>query len=202
MTGAATIAGGFAETGAGAWLAARGQPAAFCGATTRRRRKGWIVRDRARLEHVETSGSAKFSISSRPFLTHVQCAAPVSAVSSKVLVAPLQAHAGSEMLKPIPMGVRGAICVSRFDKEWVVLATVSRTTRIVVEDGETLSVRPEAAVAWTGGRPTGFCPKIGVLDMLLPRGPRNLLLHFHGPCIVWAEGAPEIVPCAAGRRVF
>ena len=69
------------------------------------------------------------------------------------------------------------------------MATASRTTRIVVEDGGTLSVRPGAIVAWTGGRPTGFVRKLGIWDMLLPRAPRDLMLHFHGPCIVWAEGA-------------
>ena len=74
---------------------------------------------------------------------------------------------------------------------WVVMATASRTCRIQVEDGGTLSVRPEAVVAWTGGAPTGSCRKLGLFDILLPRGPRDLLLDFHGPCIVWAEGSGE-----------
>lgn len=69
------------------------------------------------------------------------------------------------------------------------MATASRTTRVAVPEGETLSVRPESAVAWTGQRPSGFCPKLGLLDLLLPRGPKNLLLRFHGPCLVWLEGA-------------
>ena len=69
------------------------------------------------------------------------------------------------------------------------MATSSRATRFKVEDGDTLSVRPEAVVAWTGNRPTGFCPKLGLWDFLLPRGPKDLMLHFHGPSVVWVEGA-------------
>ena len=69
------------------------------------------------------------------------------------------------------------------------MATASRTARLQVADGDTLSVRPESVVAWTGNRPTGFCQKLGLWDILLPRGPRNLLLHFHGPSVVWVEGA-------------
>ena len=72
---------------------------------------------------------------------------------------------------------------------WVVMATASRTARMAVADGDTLSVRPEAVVAWTGPRPSGFCPKLGIWDVLLPRGPKDLLFTFHGPCIVWIEGA-------------
>ena len=69
------------------------------------------------------------------------------------------------------------------------MATASRTARLSVEDGDTLSVRPEAVVAWTGQRPTGFCPKLGIWDILLPRGPKDLLYSFHGPCLVWIEGS-------------
>ena len=69
------------------------------------------------------------------------------------------------------------------------MATTSRTERIQVADGDMLSVRPDAVVAWTGNRPTGFCPKLSVWDVLLPRGPRNMLFHFHGPSVVWIEGA-------------
>ena len=53
----------------------------------------------------------------------------------------------------------------------------------------TLSARPEAVVAWTGKRPTGFCPKLSIWDILLPRGPRDLLFTFYGPGIVWIEGS-------------
>ncbi len=186
---AARIESGFAEVGAGSWLVSRGQPAAFLGSAVRRRRKGWLVRDRRGLGLVETSAAAKCADSRRPFLTHIPCAAPISAVTDKVLVAPAAARTGAYMLKVIPMSVRSAVCVTEFEKEWVVMATSSRTARMSVEDGDTLSVRPEAAVAWTGRRPTGFCPKLGLWDIILPRGPKDLFFHFHGPCVVWVEGS-------------
>ena len=63
------IEGGFAEVGAGAGLMGRAQPAAFFGDAVRRRRKGWVVRDRGRLDLVETTAAAKCSDSVRPFLT-------------------------------------------------------------------------------------------------------------------------------------
>ena len=167
----------------------RGQPAAFFGSAVRRRRKGFLVRDRQSLDLVETSSAAKCADARRPFLTHIPCAAPIHAVSSKVLVAPASARAGAQSMKVIPMSMRSVLCVTEFGGEWVVMATASRTVRLQVEDGDTLSVRPESVVAWTGSRPTGFCPKLGVWDILLPRGPRDLLLHFYGPSVVWAEGA-------------
>ena len=84
------------------------------------------------------------------------------------------------------------------------MATASRTARVQVGEGDTLSVRPDAAVAWTGNHPTGFCPKLGLFDILLPRGPKDLLLHFHGPCVVWIEGsnnrAPQLPPYPYARR--
>ena len=189
MTDAATIAGGFAEVEAGAYLAGRGQPAACLGDAVRRRRKGFFLRDRGSLDLVATSGRAWFADSSRPFLTHIPCAAPVSAVSAKVLVAPESARSGADLVRVVPMSMKGALCVTSFEKEWIVTATASRTTRISVEDGGTLSVRPGAVVAWTGRRPTGYVRRLGIWDILLPRSPRELVLHFHGPCVVWAEGA-------------
>ena len=191
------IEGGFAEVGAGAWLMGRGQPAAFFGSAVRRRRKGFFLRDRSALDLVETTGAAKCADARRPFLTHIPCAAPISAASAKVLVAPAAARTGAEVVKMIPMSLKGSLCVTVFGEEWVVLATASRTARLQVADGDTLSVRPESVVAWTGNRPTGFCPKLGLWDILLPRGPKNLLLHFHGPSVVWVEGvhAPNLQPC-------
>ena len=188
------IEGGFAEVGAGAWLMGRGQPAAFFGSAVRRRRKGFFLRDRSILDLVETTGAAKCADARRPFLTHIPCAASISAASAKVLVAPAAARTGAEVVKMIPMSLKGSLCVTVFGEEWVVLATASRTARLQVADGDTLSVRPESVVAWTGNRPTGFCPKLGLWDILLPRGPRNLLLHFHGPSVVWVEGvhAPNL----------
>ena len=183
------IEGGFAEVGAGAWLMGRGQPAAFFGSAVRRRRKGIFLRDRSALDLVETTAFAKCADARRPFLTHIPCAAPISAASAKVLVAPAAARTGAEVVKMIPMSIKGSLCVTVFGENWVVLATASRTARLQVADGDTLSVRPESVVAWTGNRPTGFCPKLGLWDVLLPRGPRDLLLHFHGPSVVWVEGA-------------
>ena len=89
---AVRIEGGFAEVGAGAWLMSHGQPAAFFGSSSCSRLKGWFVRDRPSLDLVETTAAAKCADASRPFLTHVACAAPVFSVSSKVLVAPAAAR--------------------------------------------------------------------------------------------------------------
>ena len=184
------------------------------GEAVRRHRKGWIVRDRTALELVETPGRAFFADAARPFLTHIPCAAPISAVSSKVLLAPAAARTGAELLKVVPMSIRHSLCVTHFGpagevvepsndptikrsndqttQRFIILATASRTRRIAVEDGETLSVAPQAVAAWTGNRPTGFVRRLGVMDILLPRMPRGLMLHFHGPCIVWLEGANHL----------
>ena len=198
------IEGGFAEIEAGLWLMGRGQPAAFFGKAVRRRRRGWCVRDRSRLELVETTAGARCADSSRPFLTHIPCAAPVFAVSDKVLVAPAAARKDAHLVKAIPMSSRNALCVTEFSPEdsqgqrdvetpaWVVMSTQGRTARVQLADGETISARPEAVVAWTGKMPTGFCPKLSILDVLLPRGARNLLLTFYGPGIVWIEGSHDL----------
>jgi len=188
VTDAVVIANGFVEVGAGKWLMGRGQPAAFFGKAIRHPRRGWCVRDRARLDLVETTAVSKCADRSRPFLTHIPCAAPVSAVSSKVLVAPASSRKGSQLVKLVPMSLQRAVCVTEFGSEWVVMSTEGRTTRVLLSDGDTLSVRPDAVVAWTGPNPSGFCPKLGILDILLPRGPRDLMFSFHGPCMVWLEG--------------
>ena len=207
MTSQVAIEGGFAEVAAGAWLMGRGQPAAFFGRAVRRRRAGWRVRDRSALDLVETTAAAKCADAARPFLTHIPCAAPVFAVSGKVLVAPAAARKDAHLVKVVPMSAKRALCVTefaQFDAEqppnhpttqppnqsaWVVMATASRTCRMPLEDGQTLSVRPEAVVAWTGKMPTGFCPKLSIWDVILPRGPRDLLFTFYGPGVVWAEGS-------------
>ena len=215
------IESGFVEVEAGLWLMGCGQPAAFFGAAVRRRRKGWLVRDRSRLDLVETTAAAKCADSSRPFLTHIPCAAPVFAVSGKVLVAPASARKGSHLVKAIPMSARNSLCVTEFgldvespatskpqDHEmssWVVMATRGRTTRIRLAEDETVSARPEAVVAWTGKMPTGFCQKLSIWDVLLPRGTRNLLLTFYGPGIVWIEGSQNLQalkPSNFYRRVY
>ena len=183
------IENGFAEVEAGSWLMSCGQPAVFFGKAVRRRRKGWRVCDRARLDLVETTGASKCADSSRPFLTHIPCAASVFAVSAKVLVAPAAARKDAHLVKVVPLNARSALCVTEFAEEWVVMATAGRTARVALAEEETLSARPEAVVAWTGKKPTGFCPKLSIWDILLPRGPRDLLFTFYGPGIVWIEGS-------------
>ena len=234
MTSQVAIEGGFAEVAAGAWLMGRGQPAAFFGRAVRRRRAGWRVRDRSALDLVETTAAAKCADASRPFLTHIPCAAPVFAVSGKVLVAPAAARKDAHLVKVVPMSAKRALCVTefaQFDAEqppnhpttqppnhlttqppnhlttqppnqsaWVVMATASRTCRMPLEDGQTLSVRPEAVVAWTGKMPTGFCPKLSIWDVILPRGPRDLLFTFYGPGVVWAEGSSHQATSLTGRQ--
>ena len=192
------IEGGFAKVEAGLWLMGRSQPAAFFGSAVRRRRRGLFVRDRSRLSLVETAGKAWCADASRPFLTHIPCAANVFAVSDKVLVAPAGARIGAHVVKAIPMSWTSSICTTEFGiaseesddaSSWVVMATRSRTARVALSDGETFSVRPDSVVAWTGGKPTGFCPKVGLLDVIFPRMPRDLLFTFYGPSIVWFEGS-------------
>ena len=218
MDGAVKIEGGFAEVGAGAWLMGRAQPAAFFGAAVRRRRKGWIVRDRGRLDLVETNGAAKCADAVRPFLTYIPCAEPIFAVSDKVLVAPMSARKDAYLVKAIPMSAKGSLCATEFGErgmgngepgtgneepcgKWVVMATAGRTTRVSVPDGETFSARSEAVVAWTGRLPTGFCPKLSIWDILLPRGPRDLLFTFYGPSIVWIEGSVDGRPSAFNSQL-
>lgn len=198
MGEAVTIESGFAEVGAGSWLVSRGQPAAFLGSAVRRPRRGWFVRDRSALDLVETTGRTFCADAARPFLTLIPCAAAIFAVSCKVLLAAAAARTASEIVKIVPLSMRGAICATVFggekstastpDAGFVVMATASRTKRVSVEDGDTLSVRPESVVAWTGNRPTGFVRRLRIWDVLLPRAPRDMVLHFHGPCVVWLEG--------------
>lgn len=183
------IEGGFAEIGAGAWLMGRAQPAAFFGTARRLPRKGWRVPDRGALELVETSAAAKCADAAKPFLTHIPCAATVFAVSSKVLVAPAKARKNAAMVRVVPMSARGAFVATEFAEEWLVTATESRTARIVLAEEDTLCARPEAVVAWTCKAPTGYCPRLTALDLILPRNPANLMLTFYGPGIVWVEGS-------------
>ena len=115
MEGRVDIANGFAAIGAGLWLLAPSQPAAFEGAMTRRRRTGWRVPDRAALDLVELDGPARCATAERPFLTHIPCAAPIHAVSAKVLVAPASARRGAEVVRPVPLSAKGSFCVTQFD---------------------------------------------------------------------------------------
>ena len=147
------------------------------------------LRDNQNPEDGANGARAWCSASACPFLTRIDCGVPVTAVSDKVLVAPAAARSGARLLRVVPMSFARSIRTTEFSSEWVVMATRSRTARVALADGESLGVRPEAAVAWTGPRPSGFCPRLRLLDVLLPRGPRDLLLHFHGPAIVWIEGS-------------
>ena len=222
------LSSGFAVVGAGAWLFGRAQPAAVRGTLRVRGLKGFVCPDRGALSrgelsaeksHAESAENAEFkshaesaegteqdarawcAASACPFLTRIDCGVPVTAVSDKVLVAPAAARSGARLLRVVPMSFARSIRTTEFSSEWVVMATRSRTARVALADGESLGVRPDAAVAWTGARPTGFCPRLRLLDILLPRGPRDLLLHFHGPAIVWIEGSePLPLRTAAPRR--
>ena len=159
------------------------------------------LRDNQSPEDGAGGARAWCSASACPFLTRIDCGAPVTAVSDKVLVAPVAARSGACLLRVVPMSFARFLRTTEFTSEWVVMATRSRTVRVALADGESLGVRPDAAVAWTGARPTGFCPRLRLLDVLLPRGPRDLLLHFHGPAIVWIEGSqPLPLRTAAPRR--
>ncbi|MBR4221406.1 MAG: hypothetical protein IKR81_09635 [Victivallales bacterium] len=186
----ATIENGFATVGKGSWLVGAMQPTAVLGNCVPRSLKGWIVPDRANLHIADVEGTARCGMANRPFLTQITCAAPVTAVSAKLLVAPAAARKGGRMLRVIPFSFRNAICVTECETEWVVMATQSRTMRLSLEEEQMLTLRVESAVAWTTKPPTGFCPRISVWDILIPkRRERELVLHFYGPGIVWMEGS-------------
>lgn len=202
----ATIENGFAQVADGVWLMSRGQPAAFRGTSSESRLRGWIVPDRAALvlRTVASGGSAHCADGGRPFLTRLDAPAEavLSVVSAKILLAPAAARTCGRLVRVIPMSFRGAVCTTEFASGWVVAATRSRTTRIALAEGETLSVRPAALVAWTGRPPTGSVPRIRLRDIFLPCAPRSLLLNFYGPSVVWIEGTAEVArPPRWGRRV-
>jgi len=198
----ATIENGMAKVPAGKWLAGRLQPAAFFGAAAVRSQRGLFVPDRASVLSVETSGEAWCADSKRPFLTRLAALPDTSlcVVSEKILVAPAESRVTARNVKLVPLSFRRTTTVTEFRFGWTVAATASRTTHVAVADGETLTVRPEALVAWIGRDPTGFCPKLSLLDMLLPRQPKNLAFTFHGPCDVWFEGSRTPSPAKAWAR--
>ena len=192
------IANGFAKTAAGEWLAAPGQPAAAFGRFTEKGLRGFLVPDRAAVRRIEVARGASeensslwFAAAERPFLTRLDAPPddPLNLVSSKLLVAPVAARLGAQRIRPIPMSLRASFAVTSFRGGWAVAATASRVERIVVEAGQTLAVAPAALVGWIGKKPTGFCPRLGFLDLILPRTPRNFALDFHGEAVVWVEGA-------------
>ncbi len=184
---------GMARVVAGSYLAAEAQPVACFKTVKVSGLGGFIVPDRAALRTVETTGEAYFASAESPFLTALTALpdTPLGVVSTKLLVAPREARQKGLSLKVIPMSFARAIPVTLLQKSWCVLATKSRVTRVTLEEGETLTVRPEALVAWIGKMPTGFCPKLRLIDIFLPRNPRNLALNFHGPATVWFEGSDK-----------
>ena len=199
MTGEAEIAGGCARVPGGEWLMAVNQPAASLGEVRLSALRGLFVPDRGAVRAAVSAGDAWCADAGRPFLTRLD-APPDEAlglVSSKLLVAPRGARLSARAVKLVPLSFRRAVPVTEFRGGWAVAATRSRVTRVSVADGGTLSVRPEALVAWIGRDPTGFCRRLGVMDLLLPRGPRDLVFSFHGPAVVWFEGSAA----ASGRPV-
>ncbi len=195
----AEITNGMAQVEGGEWLTALGQPAAVLGNTTPARpfklKGGWRQRlfqpDRRKLLFQKLEGKMWCAAQKRPFLTRIDLAEKVTAFTEKLLLAPLDARVGTRMLRIVPFSFRDAVCVTEMHLGWAIMATASRTTRIVVPEGQTLSVRPSAVVAWTGLPPTGYCPRVKLRDLFLPRPPKCLALNFHGPAIVWLEGADQ-----------
>jgi len=189
----ALIENGCAKVAAGTWLVGRAQPVACAGTVSVMGLCGFIVPDRAAVRKTVTVGDAWCAAQDRPFLTRLDALPDVSLmlVSAKLLVAPFEARTGARSVKLVPMSFRRATPVTEFRGGWAVAATRSRVTRVTLEKEDALTVRPEALVAWVGRDPTGFCPKLGLLDILLPRGPKNLAYSFQGPCTVWFEGGCE-----------
>ena len=174
---------------AGIWLTSAGQPVAYRGGVRMKGLRGLVVPDRAAYRIVETSGETWFADAVRPFLTHIPCAASLTAVAAKVLVAPAAARTGAEIVRLVPLSWKGAVRATRFEREWVIFATQSRVEKAVLGEDEVLTVQAGAAVAWTTKRPVGYVPRLKLGDVLLPRRRQaNLAMHFYGPGIVWFEG--------------
>lgn len=189
------IENGFASVTGGSWLMRRGQPAAAFGAVQVRGLKGFIVPDRMKVQVVEAQGAVHAAVATQPFLTQVSVVGEqsLSVVSEKLLVAPSEARVAGRLVRVIPMSFRQAIVVTQLGSEWAVLATRSRVKRLVLEEGEVVTVRSEAVVAWTGKDPTGFVPKLRLRDVFLPvRRPVAMSLHFYGPQVVWTEGCDAV----------
>lgn len=193
----AKIENGFAAVESGEWIVARGQPAGVRGSfaavsAPKVEGRGFWKRlfepDRRRLEFLRLEGEMWCASSERPFLTRLDLGERVSVVTDKLLLAPSSSRRAGTLVKTIPFSFRSAFSTTELEIGWALAATRSRVAKVVVKEGETLGVRPEAVVAWTGRAPTGFCPKLRLRDMILPRAPRTLVLDFHGPAIVWFEG--------------
>ncbi len=191
MTDQVHIENGFATVGEGSWLMRCGQPAA-CSSVSMRGLKGFIVPDRRMLQVVDSKGDLHASSAKQPFLTQVAVADELKVVSSKLLIAPNASRTGGKLIRIIPMSFRKAFPATVLSSGWAVFATRSRVKRLVVEENETVTVRAEAAVAWTGKEPTGYCPKLRMRDIFFPAWNRaQLSLNFYGPQVVWVEGCDE-----------
>lgn len=204
----AKIENGFASVTAGDWIVAPGQPAAVRGsfaavAAPKVEGRGFWKRlfepDRRRVRFLRLDGEMWCAAADRPFLTRLDLGERVSVVTDKLLLAPASSRRAGALVKSIPFSFKGAVATTELEIGWALTATRSRVAKVVVKEGETLGVRPESVVAWTGNRPTGFCPKLGLRDLVLPRAPRSLVLDFHGPAIVWFEGC-EAPGFLRGRR--
>ena len=196
------IENGFAKVAAGDWLMGRAQPVACGGRAAVGGLKGVLVPDRGYVRAVTTSAEAYCASADAPFLSRLDALPdePLKLVSAKLLVAPRAARTGARSVRLVPMSLSKSLVVTEFRKGWAVAATRSRVTRVAVEEGATLTVRPEAVVAWVGNDPSGYCPKLSILDMILPRAPKTLAFSFHGPVTVWFEGASAEGLVRPGRR--
>ena len=194
-----TIANGCVKVPKGEWLVAACQPAAYAGDCRVSGQRGLVVPDRPYLRVAVASDAVWCASAVNPFLVRRDAPPdePLSVVSGKVLIAPKATRIGARGVKLVPMSFRRQTVVTAFRGGWAVAATRSRVTRVALEEGETLSVRPDAVVAWIGRDPSGFCRRLGLMDVLLPRGPRDLVFSFHGPSVVWFEGAS---PAPMGMR--
>lgn len=188
------IANGCAKAPKGEWLLAAGQPAAHAGDCRLTGLRGFVVPDRSRLRVAVATDEVYCSSATNPFLTRLDAPPdkPVSVVSGKVLIAPRSARTGARGIRLVPMSFRRTTVVTDFVGGWAVAATRSRVTRLALDEDATLCVRPDALVAWIGRDPTGFCRRLGVMDLLLPRLPRDLAFRFHGPAVVWFEGSAPV----------
>ena len=194
----ANIENGFASVGGGEWLVGRGQPAAVRGGfkaipAPKVEGRGFWRRlfepDRRRVDFLRLDGEMWCASAERPFITRIDLGERVSLVTDKLLLAPASSRRAGTLVKTIPFSFKGAVATTELEIGWALTATRSRVTKVVVKEGETLGVRPESVVAWTGRAPTGFCPRLRLRDVILPCAPRTLVLDFHGPAIVWLEGA-------------
>ena len=186
------IENGFAVARAGTYLVGGGQPAAASGKFSVKGLKGFIVPDRRHLSVLENEDSAYLASSAKPFLTHITSVEALSAVSSKVLLAPFEARKGGVLLRVVPMSFRDSFPVTRFGIGWAVMATASRVKRIVLEEGQILCVKRACAVAWTGKDPVGVAGRVKLRDILIPKRKVSLSLDFYGPQVVWVEGSDGI----------